>query len=64
MWGGVERGNGTHTAREALLRRFNDMALSSQSRFVRVPDEAKGHNVQLVEPELIAEEVRWVPGLA
>jgi hypothetical protein len=23
----------------------------------------KGHNVQLVVPELIAEEVRWVPGL-
>jgi hypothetical protein len=72
---GVERNNGTHDAREALRRRLEDIAeveeqnqkvhlgLSSQSRLVRVQGDAKGHNVQLVQPSLISEEVRWALGL-
>lgn len=72
---GVGRKNGTHNARESLRRRLEDMAEveeqsqkahlgpSSQSRFVRAQGVARTHNVQLVQPNLISEEVRWVLGL-
>lgn len=69
---GVEHGNGTPEAREALRKRLEDMAqvdderqrahlsLSSQSRFIYAEEDARTHNVQLVHPQLIADEVRWV----
>ncbi|KAF8849135.1 hypothetical protein BDZ45DRAFT_697803 [Acephala macrosclerotiorum] len=59
-------------AREALRKRLEDMvevdkkgqrahlSLSSQSRFVYAEGHARTHNLQLVYPQLIAGEVRWV----
>ncbi|PMD22763.1 alpha/beta-hydrolase [Hyaloscypha hepaticicola] len=66
---GVALGNGNEEEREQF-RRFlatfpeddqktqeEILTLSTVSHYVRA---ASGHNVQMVQPELIAEEVRWV----
>ena len=66
---GVAAGNGTEEERE-LFREYLEPAdekdhvwqeeilrLSSFGRFVR---STSGHNVQMVEPELVAEEIKWV----
>ncbi|KAL4933221.1 alpha/beta fold hydrolase [Aspergillus undulatus] len=67
---GIQSGNGTEEERqgfEELLGRWENidaelqeeqLRLSSVNRFVRVQD--CGHNVHLVRPDVIAEEVRWV----
>ncbi|PGH12814.1 hypothetical protein AJ79_04038 [Helicocarpus griseus UAMH5409] len=67
---GVEVGNGTEEERRAfrgLLDKWDEidrelkeeqLRLSSKCRFVHVAD--CGHNVQLVRPDVIAEEIRWV----
>lgn len=72
---GVEHGNGTEEAREALRKRLEDMAevnerdmrenltLSSRSRFVKMEGKAATHNVQVVAPELVVKEVAWVLGV-
>jgi hypothetical protein len=69
---GVKHGNGTEEAREALRKRLEDMGeideegqrehlrLSSQSRFIYASGVARTHNVHYVQPELIADEVKWV----
>jgi len=67
---GVVAGNGTEEERK-LFREYLEthgekdhawqqeiLRLSSFGRFVRA--HTSGHNVQLVEPELVAEEIRWV----
>ncbi|KUJ07039.1 alpha/beta-hydrolase, partial [Mollisia scopiformis] len=68
---GIKNGSGTPEAREALRKRLEDMAevdeqgqrahlsLSSQSRFVYAEGEARTHNLQIVKPQLIADEARW-----
>ena len=67
---GVQAGNGTGEQRaafRALLDRWEgidcelqeeQLVLSSTTRFVRLQD--CGHNVHLVRPDVIVEEVRWV----
>lgn len=67
---GVQAGNGTGEQRaafRALLDRWEgidcelqeeQLGLSSTTRFVRLQD--CGHNVHLVRPDVIVEEVRWV----
>ncbi|RDW76885.1 alpha/beta fold hydrolase [Aspergillus mulundensis] len=67
---GVAAGNGTEGQRRAfreLLDRWDgidgmlqgeQLWLSANTRFVRLED--CGHNVHLVRPDVIAEEVRWV----
>jgi hypothetical protein len=37
-----------------------DLSLSSQSKFVYAEDLMRTHNLQFVQPELIAEEGKWV----
>lgn len=71
---GVEHGNGTEEAREALRKRLEGMSeideaamrehlvLSSDSRFVKAEGKRKTHNVQLVDPEFVAREIEWVYG--
>jgi pimeloyl-ACP methyl ester carboxylesterase len=67
---GVAAGNGTEEERR-MFREYLETAdekdhawqeeilrLSSFGRFVRT--STSGHNVQLVEPDLVAEEIRWV----
>lgn len=66
---GVALGNGTEEererSREFLVKFTADdqsnqeeiLTLSTNSHYVRA---TSGHNVQLVQPDLIAEEVRWV----
>lgn len=67
---GVQAGNGTGEQRAAfrgLLDRWDgidrelqeeQLSLSSTTRFVRLED--CGHNVHLVRPDVIVEEIRWV----
>ncbi|RHZ53932.1 alpha/beta fold hydrolase [Aspergillus thermomutatus] len=67
---GVEAGNGTEAQRAAfreLLEKWDGMdremqeeqlELSRRSRMVHLPD--CGHNVHLIRPEAVAEEIRWV----
>lgn len=67
---GVQAGNGSEEQREKfrdLLGRWDSvdrvlqeqqLRLSRKARMVRVED--CGHNVHLVRPDVIAEEVRWV----
>ncbi|KAL3469339.1 Alpha/Beta hydrolase protein [Aspergillus californicus] len=67
---GVEAGNGSEGQRRAfreLLDRWEgidrelqeeQLLLSSTTHFVRLQD--CGHNVHLVRPDVIAEEIRWV----
>lgn len=69
---GVKEGNGTEEARAALSKRLEDMSevdeasekahltLSTNSRFIRAEGKAMTHNLQMIAPELIAREVRWV----
>jgi hypothetical protein len=69
---GVKHGNWTPEAREALRKRLEDMgdidekgqrenlSLSSESRFIYAEGIARTHNIQAVQPELIAKEVKWV----
>jgi hypothetical protein len=66
----VEAGNGTEAQRAAfreLLEKWDGMddemqeeqlRLSRRSRVVHLPD--CGHNVHLIRPEIVAEEIRWV----
>ena len=65
-------GHGTAEAREALRIRLEDLSeveekgqraqlsLSSNNRFVKAEGEARTHNIQFVQPELIVQEVKWV----
>ncbi|KAJ5481909.1 hypothetical protein N7475_000721 [Penicillium sp. IBT 31633x] len=67
---GVEAGNGTEVQQKSfrnLLDRWDitadhlareQLKLSSKTRYVYLPD--CGHHVQLVRPDIVAEEVRWV----
>ncbi|KKA25412.1 Alpha/beta hydrolase fold protein [Rasamsonia emersonii CBS 393.64] len=67
---GIRAGNGTEEQRKAfrhLLDQWDNinedlqgeqLKLSSQSRLVDIPD--CGHNVNLVRPDVMAEEIRWV----
>ncbi|KAF7155889.1 hypothetical protein CNMCM5623_008769 [Aspergillus felis] len=66
----VEVGNGTEAQRAAfreLLEKWDgvgremqeeQLRLSRRSRMVHLPD--CGHNVHLIRPEVVAEEIRWV----
>ncbi|KAJ6075838.1 hypothetical protein N7499_007819 [Penicillium canescens] len=67
---GVEAGNGT-TAQQRTFRKLLDgwevaartlseeqLRLSSRTHFVYLPD--CGHNVHLIRPDVVAEEIRWV----
>jgi len=67
---GVEAGNGSEEQREAFRKLLDtweeadrdlkeeQLRLSSNSRLVYLPD--CGHNVQLVRPDVVADEIRWV----
>jgi pimeloyl-ACP methyl ester carboxylesterase len=67
---GVEAGNGTEEQRadfRRLLDRWDEMdreikeeqlQLSSNTRLVHIPE--CGHNVHLVRPDVVCEEIRWV----
>jgi hypothetical protein len=67
---GVEVGNGTEEERRAFWELLNtwdevdkdlkeeQVRLSSKTHSVHLPD--CGHNVQLVRPDVVAEEIRWV----
>lgn len=67
---GVKAGNGTEAQRkefrrllkgwDVALRYFamRQLELSSRTRYVDLPD--CGHNVQLVRPDVVTEEIRWV----
>jgi pimeloyl-ACP methyl ester carboxylesterase len=67
---GIEAGYGTDEQRRAfrnLLDRWDSICddlqreqlkLSSQSRLIEVPD--CGHNVNLLRPDVVVQEVRWV----
>jgi pimeloyl-ACP methyl ester carboxylesterase len=69
---GIVNGNGSPEAREALRTRLEDMSeidekgqrahlkMSSRSRFVKTEGSARTHNVHLVKPEIVAQEVKWV----
>ncbi|RAH69768.1 alpha/beta fold hydrolase [Aspergillus aculeatinus CBS 121060] len=72
---GVEHGHGSEEARRRLAERLAVMeemdergqrahlSLSSRSRFVYATGKARTHNLQLVAPEVIRDEVFWVLGL-
>ncbi|KAF4637457.1 hypothetical protein G7Y89_g606 [Cudoniella acicularis] len=67
---GVEAGNGTVEQRRAVREMLDgwedidkdlkeeQLKLSRNSRFVHLPD--CGHNVQLLRPDVVAEEIQWV----
>lgn len=69
---GIEAGNGTIEQRQAfreLLDRWpsidqdlkeEQLQLSSKTHLVYLPD--CGHNVHLIRPDVVAEEIRWVLG--
>ncbi|KAH7369621.1 Alpha/Beta hydrolase protein [Rhexocercosporidium sp. MPI-PUGE-AT-0058] len=69
---GVAAGNGTEEERRLFREFIADCAengggrakkileLSSDDRLKRFRETKSGHNVQMLEPEVIAEEVRWV----
>lgn len=73
---GVKNNHGTLEAQEALRRRLDDigpveeaaqrslLALSSNSRFVRMGGEGNTHNAHFVAPQIIADEIRRVFDLA
>ncbi|OJJ38677.1 hypothetical protein ASPWEDRAFT_36364 [Aspergillus wentii DTO 134E9] len=66
----VEAGNGTEEQREAYRQLLEvwveherewqeeQVQLSSNARFVHLPD--CGHHVQILRPDVVAEEIRWV----
>ncbi|TVY33758.1 hypothetical protein LOCC1_G008677 [Lachnellula occidentalis] len=66
---GVAAGNGTEEDRR-LFREYLELAdrkdhlwqeeLLRLSRFGRFVRSSSGHNVHMVEPELVAEEIKWV----
>jgi hypothetical protein len=70
---GVEAGNGTKVQQrtfrklldgwEVAARRLSEeqLRLSSRTHFVYLPD--CGHNVHLIRPDVVAEEIRWVLGM-
>jgi poly(3-hydroxybutyrate) depolymerase len=67
---GVQAGNGTQEERNAfrdLLTRWDEvdgdlkeeqLRLSSNTHYVYLPD--CGHNIQLIRPDVVAEEVKWI----
>ncbi|CAG8006295.1 unnamed protein product [Penicillium salamii] len=67
---GVEAGNGTEAQQRAFRQTldrfgpaarglaFDHMKLSSKTRFVYLHD--CGHNVQLIRPDVVADEIKWV----
>ena len=67
---GVEAGNGTEEQRKAFRRLLNSweevdkdlkeeqLRLSSNSRLVYLPE--CGHNVELIRPDVVANEIQWV----
>lgn len=69
---GVQHGNGTEEAREALRKRLEDMsevdeaamrehlALSHESRFVKAEGKQRTHNVHVVDPAFVTREIQWV----
>ena len=69
---GVKNNHGTPEAQEALRQRLEDLsaveeagqrsllALSTNSRFVRMEGKGKTHNAQFVVPHIIADEIRRV----
>jgi len=69
---GMRRGNGSEEQKEGIRRALERLGpvderltrdqrrLSGRSRYVHA--EKSGHEVQLTEPGLVAEEVRWVFG--
>ncbi|KAK3046376.1 hypothetical protein LTR09_012152 [Extremus antarcticus] len=69
---GVEHGNGTEEAREALRKHLEDMSavdeagmrqhltLSSHARFVKAEGKRRTHNVHLVDPQFVAREISWM----
>lgn len=69
---GVQVGNGTVEQRKAfreLLDRWEEidrrlkeeqLLLSSNTHFVHLPD--CGHNVHLIRPDILAEEIQWILG--
>jgi pimeloyl-ACP methyl ester carboxylesterase len=70
---GVEVGNGTEVQQRAFRKLLDgwevaarklceeQLRLSSQNHFVYLPD--CGHNVHLIRPDVVAEEIRWVLGM-
>lgn len=68
----VEKGHGSDEAREAVRKRLEDMSvvdetamrehlvLSSEARLVKADGKRKTHNVQIVDPEFVAKEIKWV----
>jgi len=67
---GVAAGNGTEDERELfreLLSKWKDTDRVQQSEILKLSSfgrhqyaEASGHNVQMAEPSLVANEIRWV----
>lgn len=69
---GVRHGHGTDEAREALRKHLEDMSdvdearmrehlvLSSNARFVKAEGKQRTHNVQVVDPDFVTREIRWV----
>lgn len=72
---GILHGYGSPQAREAVRKRLEDMSeldeagmkehlrLTSDGRFVKMEGESRTHNVQIVNPEAVVKEIRWVLGL-
>jgi len=69
---GVRHGNGMADAGVALRKRLEDMmrwvqkahlTRSSQIRFAYAEGLTRMRNLQFIQPQLIAEEVRWVLGV-
>ena len=57
---GVKEGNGTEEAREALVKRLEDMSVIDARGRERIWGCARTHNVQRLDQELIVEEVKWI----
>ncbi|OJJ45813.1 hypothetical protein ASPZODRAFT_133675 [Penicilliopsis zonata CBS 506.65] len=67
---GLQAGNGTHSQREKVRDMLDEwgrvdwkfkekqLALSNRSRLVRLPD--CGHNINLLRPEVVVQEILWV----
>ncbi|KAJ5301367.1 hypothetical protein PENANT_c023G10493 [Penicillium antarcticum] len=70
---GVKAGNGTQEQQTAFRKTLDSwdvaaremieqqLQLSSRTHFVYLPD--CGHNIHLLKPDVIAEEIRWVLGM-
>ncbi|KAJ5950105.1 hypothetical protein N7454_001689 [Penicillium verhagenii] len=71
----VTHGYGSITEQEEMRERLTDMeqvdeqgqrahlGMSSRSRFVYAQDKGRTHNVQIVAPEMIRDEVFWALGI-